>query len=1023
MPAEPETPPLSPRGSLVSTVFAGLVALLMVGLGVAVLDAWIAPGTAPGARTWGDRTPVALLACLVVFLGAALLRRAAPSCWAMAATGWCIGVLIITELPLTTSAHRMGDGPFLVPIYLAITLGAGLYAVAGPRSHTPAIRAVSLVILFASCNGKLFTRSHEPIYPIFFGAAALALGVHGSLGPKVLLRSAARPLVLIIAAFVGWLLLASLLGESVGQGLSFTSRTLAGVLLAWALASCRDPRDGARGYDVVLLGLALCLVVVAAGVIQTASVCGWERTLVTRLRFFGQHPGLVAPFLAIGICLGVARVFAPRRAGSAWIERIIFAALTGVTAWVLVQNEARASVLGTAAGLAVLTAALLLHRLGRLPRRGLPLGVGLVGLMAVGLGAFLSPLGGAVRAKLEGLTYTSSAWGQRYHWWQAAARATLENPILGLGPRCEWARARLASSSHLDGQDQGTHAHNIFLSLSEGAGIPAAVLYLALVLGILELARRVMLREGGDRRTPVLAAGLAAAVVAVTTANLLSMGQAWKTLTPWFVWIALGLLGAMARAGSAGSAGDAEEERVSPLTTLGAGLLALVFFASPAISYVFLLHARAAAERGDIELSLERIGLARRIDPGSTYTDSNEIVIHLANRDHDAALEVAERIVARAPRKASSHLLLGNVHLGLGDLVRAKEAYGRAAELDPWGANQAEHLTSRARIYLLLGQESQARELLLEALGMPGTPLRSLRVPLPARPDDPEGLRRSGFVLGEPQPGDRPEFISLDSLLGELEADLFDLAVSEDPQDRTEARRRLGQLHDHRRSQGQGDQVLELFDRYAELVPERYSTVDILYVRRLVEAGRWRDAARVIDRHGGDRNIYTAYIASLSRVGGEEELAELDRAIREMPPGIGLADIWFQAGDMAVFYEARAKHSLSQGDEEAALAFLDAAIYDLMQARERSRTARRLLELAAAQGASNTLLLDLLDRVVHEASVDRRVARDEEFFADVAATLRTAWAGSPGELEQAVAERSADAGHAGATLRAALGTP
>ena len=41
------------------------------------------------------------------------------------------------------------------------------------------------------------------------------------------------------------------------------------------------------------------------------------------------------------------------------------------------QNEARASVLGTGAGLAVLAAALLLHRTGRLPRRGLPIGVAL----------------------------------------------------------------------------------------------------------------------------------------------------------------------------------------------------------------------------------------------------------------------------------------------------------------------------------------------------------------------------------------------------------------------------------------------------------------------------------------------------------------------------------------------------------------------------------------------------------------------------------------------------------------------
>ena len=52
-------------------------------------------------------------------------------------------------------------------------------------------------------------------------------------------------------------------------------------------------------------------------------------------------------------------------------------------------------------------------------------------------------------------------------------------------------------------------------------------------------------------------------------------------------------------------------------------------------------------------------------------------------RDFDRALESMETLVALLPDEPISHDLLGDVHRARGNLEGARDAYTRAAELDP----------------------------------------------------------------------------------------------------------------------------------------------------------------------------------------------------------------------------------------------------------------------------------------------------------------------------------------------------
>jgi O-antigen ligase len=421
---------------------------------------------------------------------------------------------------------------------------------------------------------------------------------------------------------------------------------------------------GLLGQPTYLGAVAVLLAPLAVGVAaDPATPVWWRRGAV----------------VAAGSC-GVAVLAAQTR--GAWLG----AAVAAGVAWRAVGRWAAAHRPSAAAGAAVLGALVLIGPIGE---RG---------------AAAFDPSGDGGRGRLDE--------------WALAASVISDHPLTGVGPE----GYRIAAPAHIDDRYARLHgrdevvdrAHDGPLDVAVSAGLPAAVLYVALLAGVVtRCARAVCLPPG-----PVMA-GAAAGVLAWAVQQVVSFPIAEVDPAAWL------LAGAVAVAVEARPATPA---RGAPLRLL-AGAFACLLAAGGALAVAadrdlhraergaaaagpaalraadratgrrpddldaWYVAARIASSRPSllaVDAGLDRVEAGLRRSPRDPALRSlhEALLVERALRsglpaDLRAAEDAAEALVTDDPSAPDHHRRLGLVLASQGERGRAAAELRRALELDP----------------------------------------------------------------------------------------------------------------------------------------------------------------------------------------------------------------------------------------------------------------------------------------------------------------------------------------------------
>lgn len=219
------------------------------------------------------------------------------------------------------------------------------------------------------------------------------------------------------------------------------------------------------------------------------------------------EPNQLGTFSAIGVFVAVGLVLGAR--SRPWR----YLALAGGAACLLglVLSLSRGAWIGFAAGML-----LLVFTVPEARRALIPVGV-VVLVGAAALGSFVpeSPQVQVVGARFRSITGEKNPYDNRPAIWAEARSLTEQFPWLGTGPGSFPVVSTTTTSSNRATSVE--HAHNILLTWSSEAGIPAALMLVALSVhvGVLFSRARRRARKRGHRHEAGLMAGLAAALVAV----------------------------------------------------------------------------------------------------------------------------------------------------------------------------------------------------------------------------------------------------------------------------------------------------------------------------------------------------------------------------------------------------------------------------------------------------------------------------------------------------------------------------
>ena len=431
---------------------------------------------------------------------------------------------------------------------------------------------------------------------------------------------------ILVLALLGWLFVASLLSPYPLASLLGLPQRFEGLV-------------GITGY-VVFFWLATALrdqhlrvlVWVASA---SAAVAGAVALLQSR----GVHvPGLApagdrvastlgnADYLgsleAVAMCLTLGLVVLSRQ----WWRRLTAVALFACQAAGLAQSGSVGAVIGVVAGLSTLLVLLALASRGRRLRPWLPapvallIGLGLLIGVTVGGALVLGSGNGRVADIVAGRDASSQS---RLQEWGGALRLVGERPIVGWGLdtfRAEYPRVRSLLSAQLDPAVAAT-PHNQWLYLAYAGGIPALLLYLAL-LAVLAWRTFGLLRDPTKAYArKVLVCLLAAGVVAYEAQSLFLFSLV--TLTPLAAVLQGGLVALTRTASSRAPAASGRRRvvEIAPGTTvslvLGIGLLLLSLpFLADGVRQLTADRAEYAATRStDPSVALRQFRRAASLSP------------------------------------------------------------------------------------------------------------------------------------------------------------------------------------------------------------------------------------------------------------------------------------------------------------------------------------------------------------------------------------------------------------------------
>jgi tetratricopeptide (TPR) repeat protein len=987
----------------------------------AVLVPWVASGRFPGADAWTARWPalVALATAAGFVLG--LVRRAPLATLAGGLVCGATLALVAAELPHASSNARLGDGPFLMPVYAALVTALAVYVPAGPRGHGASGRLLVAAVVVCGANTQLFARASATPVALVLCLALLALAEaprRERADPLLGAGRLRRALVAVSGLLVLWILAAALLGDSLVIGLRHWHAVLAGATLACALATALDRRGALR---IVGTLVAVALAIAVCGVLaefDLAAVEGWQRTLATRLRLFDLHPNQIGPCFAGGAVLcGTLLVARPvaragARAGAqagaraggwpgghpaAWLATRALLALTlGASLWLLWRTDSRASQFGAAVGVAAAALAVFAP-VPRRPKR-LLVGAGVLALLALVL--WWTPASDGLRTWLETKTFeANSAIGQRYHFWRMAADVVAAEPLFGGGPGQNYVHAQYAQSSYFDGARQTFHAHNLLFALAEGSGLPSLALFLALLVLLLETYRRLVV--GAARAERALVAAPLVASLAMLASNLLDLGQVQPTYLPLHLWITLGLGVALAReTGPAPAASAAPQRpRTGPCAALG-GLVLVAFGLLPLVADGLIHSGRLLTfTAGEPERGYARLVAGRRLFPPhpDAFVYDRSALARLDAPD-EAQLDVLRKVARREPGNARAWLdlavrLARSVHH-----VEARAAVERALALDPRGLDVGEAYLVRLTLDLRDGWLEAARESLHAALVHQATQWQIV----PSRREQVAGLHRAAAhrtIFSVRSHAAALVELPLDEGLERLGAEALELARTNPPF----ARRYLASLHEAYMQEDRPEAALVWFERYREVVPEPIPSVLKLEWILLQALGREAEADALLDLLDGpmrellEDDLSTTLVlmrpAQVNAMGPE--------AVEELIAPLAERDAFGEVGLHTAKYELAMRIFLRSGRHDRAIDMARRIMREFQENGARRDTMEQLVTRFIDSKVPGPVLLELLRHTIVEQNVDtlRRAAREREVFViGVAQHVHARWLPDDGDL-------------------------
>jgi O-antigen ligase len=555
-----------------------------------------------------------------------------------------------------------------------------------------------------------------PFGPVKWLAVSTLLPMGGALIlARAPVRWPPRPLGLAMAALLGWLAVAALVGLDPLYAWVGTPERHLGVL-TWGLlcvslvlgASLDVERDG----KVLAAGLgAACL---GVGATAAAEAVGWEPDVFDAGRrltatfgssaYLGAATALLVP-IALGLAFDHRLARSLRRAGAVATPLLLVAsagagaraAWVGLVAAALVTAIGRRDHLGTA-----LRAHPRLALVGTVTTI-----VGLIGVLA------LTPVGG----RLTSITDQDEPGGRgRLDEWRVAVAVIAEHPVTGVGPE----GYRIAFSDGVDARYERTHgrlqqpdrAHSGPLDVALAGGIPALLAWIV-VLGLVGRSVLAVIRRGSG-----WIVGVGAGLVAHLVGQLLLFPIAELEPLAWLLagvvlahWspspridhgsraasVGLGALALVAlvagvtdvvadrRAGDAIAALERGDHRAAAASAEGAVDL------RPDIVRLHVLAATAiVADEQGLLAGIAELDAALDVSPGDPIVlrDRARLLVDRAEAtlvpDHASAAEDEVRgLLAVDPNNAALWRLAARVAALRGDAPSAQEASERADDLTP----------------------------------------------------------------------------------------------------------------------------------------------------------------------------------------------------------------------------------------------------------------------------------------------------------------------------------------------------
>ncbi len=788
-------------------------AAAFAGLAAATAFAWIRRRPLPDARAF-----VAVFVSAIAF-------------------AWFAG-----KLPAAPSIADFGRPPALDTVYLAATaVVAAILATVVPARPVEGLLWAALI--FSTPATRVLLRWS----PDGLEAGPIGLAFAGLVAARA---SAAEPfrwprLAAPAAAFGAWVLVSGLFSSTPMVSVPAVARTAAQIcaFLVVAEAARRDGLGARLLGAFALVGSVVALVELGIFA-DLASAVGVTRARAARLEPFGIHPNLVAPFTAVAgvACAGAA--LALRRIP------IRIAALGGwaVCAVAVALHRSGGATVGLAAGtLALLCGAMAV----RWKRLATPFACAVAALpLVLVLVALAVPV--VVRPLVGGGDAGSLSVGTRRVYWEAASRAIVAHPVLGLGPKNVEPHTAYLDENVEANQDWTVHPHNLYLELGETLGIPGLLAFLALAgAGALALRRGL---TGGPGAEPRLAVAGAAMLVAILADAFFDHGFAEFAVVSDAFWWSLALI--VAAAPDRPVDAPSGRTRGTPLSALACiSSVALLFgcaipVATTAleqsakwIHYWFSVSGRLDTIR-DLEGRVGRLEAALRLSPGRA-----DLRLSLGEsmllRGLPGGLAEIERAVADAPHtaevllRAAGALIDPPIPPDVRSPERARALYARAARCgNP--SEQASAQIGLVRCLAMAGDVPAARAALGAALAQdPGLVARvpGFRKPFPGDRNDP---RPTPALFRASPEVDLPVLDSLQIVIDELGPSLddrFDAVWG-----------RLARIADVLVWMGRTDRAIELLTLLESKAPTPRSHLPSRLGQIRTELGRFEEALLDIAR-------------------------------------------------------------------------------------------------------------------------------------------------------------------------------